>query len=99
MVRLLPKRRTNGTLRRQKGAMDTFWHGSSGFPFQSWSSSHCCAAVPDQRFSRGQIDGDNYYCRSASWRARGEHPVMRWGAVFAGWFVAMGTATILNVSG
>lgn len=24
-----------------------------------------------------------------------EHPVMRWGAVFAGWFVATGTATIL----
>ena len=25
----------------------------------------------------------------------GEHPVMRWGAVFAGWFVATGTAVLL----
>lgn len=28
-----------------------------------------------------------------------EHPIMRWGAVFAGWFVATGTATLLYVFG
>ena len=28
-----------------------------------------------------------------------EHPVMRWGAVFAGWFVATGTALVLYVFG
>lgn len=29
----------------------------------------------------------------------GEHPVMRWGAVFAGWFVATGMALVLYVFG
>lgn len=28
-----------------------------------------------------------------------EHPFMRWGAVFAGWFVASGTATVLYAFG
>jgi hypothetical protein len=29
----------------------------------------------------------------------GEHPVMRWGAIFAGWFVATGTALLLYAFG
>ena len=29
----------------------------------------------------------------------GEHPVMRWGAVFAGWFIATGMALVLYVFG
>src|SRR5690348_5648034 len=28
-----------------------------------------------------------------------EHPVMRWGAIFAGWFVATGTALLLYAFG